>query len=118
MDSDADDDVWSANKFLCRRASLTYTKPLGSRNSFHNRSLQDFSDRIKFNTDDELELQKQKLSILNPVLQTDPTPSASSDSPLDDIDTDNSIQEWKQVMDEYKAEVFARIHVVNFILTY
>ncbi|KAF7657448.1 hypothetical protein LDENG_00026920 [Lucifuga dentata] len=99
IDSDTDDDVWSINKFLNRRASLTYPKTLGSHNSFHNRSLQDFSDRIKINMNDELESQKQNFHIFNPSLQKDLAPSASSDSPLESTDTDDADEEWKQILD-------------------
>ncbi|XP_076007240.1 serine/threonine-protein phosphatase with EF-hands 2 [Genypterus blacodes] len=98
VDSDADKDVWSANKFLSRRASLTYPKALGPRDSFHNRSLQDFSEHIKIN--DELEPQKQTLaSLLNPALQEDMTTDTSLDTPEDLIDNDNVIEEWKQILD-------------------
>ncbi|KAM7391242.1 hypothetical protein PAMP_021942 [Pampus punctatissimus] len=64
IDSDLDND-WSNNKLLQRRASLAFPKPLGSRNSFHNCSLQDFSDRIKVNVEDELVNRQRKASIFN-----------------------------------------------------
>uniref|UniRef100_A0A8C2W7C7 Serine/threonine-protein phosphatase with EF-hands n=1 Tax=Cyclopterus lumpus TaxID=8103 RepID=A0A8C2W7C7_CYCLU len=53
VDSDIDEDIWSPNKMFLRRKSLTFLKTV-PRDSFQNRSLQDFSDRIQVNPADEL----------------------------------------------------------------
>lgn len=91
-----DEDVWSNNRIFQRRISLTYPKPLGARDSFQNSSLQDFSDRIKLT--DELEIRRKKQSIFNPGRsEKETSPSVSSES----LNSDNSNDEWKQVMNEY-----------------
>lgn len=97
IDSDLDEDVWSTNRIFQRRTSLTYPKPLGARDSFQNRSLQDFSDRIKVNVVDELEIHKRKQSVFNLGInrsEKDMSPSVSSDS----VNSDTAKDEWKQVM--------------------
>ncbi|XP_040010740.1 serine/threonine-protein phosphatase with EF-hands 2 isoform X2 [Xiphias gladius] len=91
IDSDMDEDIWSTNR---RRASLTYPKPLGTRESFQNRSLQDFSDRIRVNVEDELEIDKRRQPIFNRS-EKETNPSASSDS----VSSDNIKEEWKQILD-------------------
>ncbi|XP_035514168.1 serine/threonine-protein phosphatase with EF-hands 2, partial [Morone saxatilis] len=96
IDSDFDEDV-STHKVLQRRISLTYPKPLGTRESFQNRSLQDFSNRIKGKAVDEIEIHKRRLAILNVGTNRseEMTQSVSSDS----INSDNSKDEWKQILD-------------------
>uniref|UniRef100_A0AAQ6IF96 Serine/threonine-protein phosphatase with EF-hands n=2 Tax=Anabas testudineus TaxID=64144 RepID=A0AAQ6IF96_ANATE len=99
IDSDVDEDVWSTNRFIQRRASLTYAKPMGTRNSFQNRSLQDFSDRIKMNMEDELESCKRRQSVFNSPIdksEKEMTPTVSSDSV---VSNDNPKDEWKQILD-------------------
>ncbi|XP_022620901.1 serine/threonine-protein phosphatase with EF-hands 2-like [Seriola dumerili] len=97
IDSDIDEDIWSTNRILERRASLTYPKPLGGRDSFQNRSLQDFSDRLKVNgVEDELEIRRRKQSVFNSATsrsEKDITVSVSSDSVNSEKD------EWKQILD-------------------
>ncbi|TKS78434.1 Serine/threonine-protein phosphatase with EF-hands 2 [Collichthys lucidus] len=98
IDSEMDEDILAANKLSQRRISLAYPKPFGERASFQNRSLQDFSDRIKGNAVDELESRMRKQSIYNSGIvssEKNITASASSDS----INSDNSNDEWKQVLD-------------------
>ncbi|XP_051279046.1 serine/threonine-protein phosphatase with EF-hands 2 isoform X3 [Dicentrarchus labrax] len=97
IDSDFDEDVLSTNKLLQRRISLTYPKPLGTRESFQNRSLQDFSNRIKGKAVDEIEIHKRKLAILNMGTNSSEgmTQSVSSES----INSDNAKDEWKQILD-------------------
>ncbi|XP_040898418.1 serine/threonine-protein phosphatase with EF-hands 2 [Toxotes jaculatrix] len=98
IDSDMDDDICSTNKIFQRRASLAYPTPLGTRNSFQNRSLQDFSDRIKMNAEDEMEIRRRKQSVFNLGInksEKDMIPSVSSDS----VNSDNSKEEWKQILD-------------------
>ncbi|XP_070760463.1 serine/threonine-protein phosphatase with EF-hands 2 [Enoplosus armatus] len=93
---DMNEDVWSSNRLFQRRTSLTFPKPLGTRNSFQNRSLQDFSDRIK--AVDELEIYRRKQSVFSIGTSTsekDTTLPASSDS----INSDNANDEWKQILD-------------------
>lgn len=96
IDSDMEEDVWSTNKLFQRRASLTYPKPLGTRYSFQNRSLQDFSDRIKMNMGDDLESRKRRQSVFNSPInkaEKEMTPSVSTDS----VSSDTVKDEWKQV---------------------
>lgn len=95
IDIDMDDDLWSTSKIYQRRASLTYPKPLGPRECFHNRSLQDFSTRIKANMENELEHSKRREVILAAVLHRSQQDilSASTDS----VNSDNAKDEWRQV---------------------
>uniref|UniRef100_A0AAQ5Z4X4 Serine/threonine-protein phosphatase with EF-hands n=1 Tax=Amphiprion ocellaris TaxID=80972 RepID=A0AAQ5Z4X4_AMPOC len=97
MDSDLDEDVWGANRIFQRRASLTFPKPLGARDCFHNRSLQDFSDRIKVNVETELEIRRRRRSAFNAVMKEPETetPTLSFDS----VYSDNAKEEWKQILD-------------------
>uniref|UniRef100_A0A665WZL4 Serine/threonine-protein phosphatase with EF-hands n=1 Tax=Echeneis naucrates TaxID=173247 RepID=A0A665WZL4_ECHNA len=95
---DSDDEIWSNSRFNQRRTSLTYPKPLGERDSFQNRSLQDFSDRLKANVvENELEPQSRRPSIFNSVTtrsEKEITLSVSSDSAYSD-----TMEEWKQILD-------------------
>lgn len=94
-----DEDVWSANRAFQRRGSLTCPKPLGTRNSFQNRSLQDFSDRIKVSMEDELESRRRRQSVFNSAVNKSDeaiTPAVSSDS----VSSDNAKDEWRQVSRE------------------
>lgn len=95
IDSDVDEDVSSNSRIFQRRTSLTYARPLGARTSFQNRSLQDFSDRIRKN---ELELSRRKEFIFH-FSESEKTinPTASSDS----VKSETLKEEWKQVMDEF-----------------
>ncbi|XP_070821178.1 serine/threonine-protein phosphatase with EF-hands 2 [Chaetodon trifascialis] len=96
IDSDLDEDVWCTNRIFQRRTSLTYPKPLGARSSFQNRSLQDFSDRIKVNVMDELEINRRKQSNLeNNRSEKDMTLSVSTDS----ANSETTKDEWKQILD-------------------
>ncbi|XP_029017721.1 serine/threonine-protein phosphatase with EF-hands 2 isoform X2 [Betta splendens] len=98
IDSDMDEDVWSVNRAFQRRGSLTYPKPLGTRNSFQNRSLQDFSERIKVNMEDELESRRRRQSVFNSAAnksEQDLTPAASCDS----VSSDRTKDEWRQILD-------------------
>uniref|UniRef100_UPI0037E77599 serine/threonine-protein phosphatase with EF-hands 2 n=1 Tax=Semicossyphus pulcher TaxID=241346 RepID=UPI0037E77599 len=98
VDSDVDEDIWSSNRLIQRRVSLTYQKPLGARDSFHNRSLQDFSDRIKVSVVDELEICRRKHALFSPGMnrkEKESTPSGSSDS----INSDTTKDEWRQILD-------------------
>uniref|UniRef100_A0A3Q4BQX8 Serine/threonine-protein phosphatase with EF-hands n=1 Tax=Mola mola TaxID=94237 RepID=A0A3Q4BQX8_MOLML len=61
IDSDMDEDIWSNRKTFQRRPSLMFPRPLGDRCSFHNRSLQDFSDRIKLTVAEDLDGGKQTI---------------------------------------------------------
>ncbi|MEQ2206993.1 hypothetical protein XENOCAPTIV_005739 [Xenoophorus captivus] len=78
-----------------RRASLTYPKPIGPRNCFHNRSLQEFSTRIKANMENELENSKRREVILAAALNRSHQDilSVSTDS----VNSDNAKEEWRQV---------------------
>ncbi|XP_014850787.1 PREDICTED: serine/threonine-protein phosphatase with EF-hands 2-like [Poecilia mexicana] len=97
IDIDMDDDLWSTSKIYQRRASLTYPKPLGPRECFHNRSLQDFSTRIKANMENELENSKRREVILAAALNRSQQDilSVSTDS----VSSDNAKDEWRQILD-------------------
>uniref|UniRef100_A0A3Q1G7Q8 Serine/threonine-protein phosphatase n=2 Tax=Acanthochromis polyacanthus TaxID=80966 RepID=A0A3Q1G7Q8_9TELE len=97
IDSDLDEDVWGTNRIFRRRASLTFPKPLGTRDCFHNRSLQDFSDRIKVNVETEMEIRRRRQSAFNTVMKApeNETPALSFDS----VYSDNAKEEWKQILD-------------------
>ncbi|XP_047197039.1 serine/threonine-protein phosphatase with EF-hands 2 isoform X2 [Hippoglossus stenolepis] len=91
---DSDDDVWG--KSFQRRASLIYPKPLGTRDSFHSRSLQDFSDRIKGNSEDDLEVRRRRQSVfINRSTEKETTLTVSTES----VSSDNAKEEWKQILD-------------------
>uniref|UniRef100_A0A667Y9X2 Serine/threonine-protein phosphatase with EF-hands n=1 Tax=Myripristis murdjan TaxID=586833 RepID=A0A667Y9X2_9TELE len=103
VDSEVEDEVWVTNKIQQRRASLTYPKTISTRDTFHNRSLQDFSDRIKVSVDEELVLRKQRAGLINMGYnhsQKHLHPSVSSDSSQESADTsDSAKEEWKQILD-------------------
>lgn len=97
IDSDVDEDFSSNSRIFQRRTSLIYTRPLGTRSSFQNRSLQDFSDRIRFSGESDLELSRRREFIFQfsesaKTLNT----AASSES----VQSENLKEEWKQVSDE------------------
>ncbi|XP_029294933.1 serine/threonine-protein phosphatase with EF-hands 2 isoform X2 [Cottoperca gobio] len=94
IDVDVDEDTVSHNKVFQRRTSLTFPKVL-SRDCFQNRSLRDFSDRIKVNTVDNVELCQRRQSILNPVIHGPENEAAQSAS----CESINSEDEWKQILD-------------------
>lgn len=94
-----DEDIWSQNRLFQRRTSLTFPKPLGTRDSFQNRSLQDFSDRIKLTTGDELESRRRRQSIFCLGGLEKGSPPQSSDS----LNSDSLKDEWKQVTTENPA---------------
>ncbi|XP_054466840.1 serine/threonine-protein phosphatase with EF-hands 2, partial [Anoplopoma fimbria] len=97
IDSDMDEDLWSPNKAFQRRNSLTFLKPI-NRDSFQNRSLQDFSARLKVNTVDEVEVSKRRRSILNPATGRLENETTSSGSP-NSVNSLTVIDEWKQILD-------------------
>lgn len=88
-----DEDVWPNNRIFQRRTSLTFPKSLGTRDSFQNRSLQDFSDRIRLTVGEELERKKQSIFISSRS-ENEAGPSATSES----FSSDSLKDEWKQVM--------------------
>lgn len=93
------------SKIFERRTSLTFARPLGTRTSFQNRSLQDFSERIRLPADNDLELSKRKDYIFH-FSESEKTmnPTASSDS----VKSENLKEEWKQVMDERFTRLLLR----------
>ncbi|XP_024909174.1 serine/threonine-protein phosphatase with EF-hands 2 [Cynoglossus semilaevis] len=94
IDSEADEDSWSSSKFLHRRASLRYSNnTLGSRNSFHNRSLQDFSSRTNVNVKDQLEFPRKRQSAFIAVFKEETPP------PVSTVNSDTVHEEWKQILD-------------------
>ncbi|XP_059192441.1 serine/threonine-protein phosphatase with EF-hands 2 [Centropristis striata] len=97
IDSDIDEDVWSNRGLGQRRTSLAFPKAY-VRNSFPNRSLQDFSERIKVNMTDDLELCRRRQSVFIPVItrtENETDVSASSET----INSVNVEDEWKQILD-------------------
>lgn len=96
IDSDMEEDVWSANKIFQRRTSLMYPKPLGTRESFHNRSLQDFSDRLKQSDVDQMEINRRRQSMFHFRSEKDMSQALSTES----IKSENPADEWKQVINE------------------
>lgn len=89
-----DEDVWSPNKMFLRRKSLTLLKPV-PRDSFQNRSLQDFSDQIQAKTEDEAaELCNRRPSVFNSGVGAPEKEMAASTS----SESISVIDEWKQVM--------------------
>ncbi|KAK5611103.1 hypothetical protein CRENBAI_022014 [Crenichthys baileyi] len=97
IDIDMDDVLWNTSKIYQRRASLTYPKPIGPRECFHNRSLQDFSTRIKANMENELENCKRREVIVAAELDRSQQDilSVSTDS----VNSDNAKEEWRQILD-------------------
>lgn len=81
---DADDD-WANHRLLRRRASLACTKPPVSRDGFLNRSLRDFSDRIKVGAEDE----SKPLGSFGA--------EGEARTSLDSVGSDGAKEEWKQV---------------------
>ncbi|XP_036953240.1 serine/threonine-protein phosphatase with EF-hands 2 isoform X1 [Acanthopagrus latus] len=95
IDSDMEEDLWSANKIYQRRTSLMYPKPLGTRESFHNRSLQDFSDRLKGSVVDQMEINRRRQSMFHFKSEKDMSQAISTES----IKSENPADEWKQILD-------------------
>ncbi|XP_061585569.1 serine/threonine-protein phosphatase with EF-hands 2 [Cololabis saira] len=89
VDADVDDEI--LNKFCQRRASLTFPKVLGSKDCFHNRSLQDFSGRVKVDAEDG---PKKAASDVG-VNKSDKENSGSSES----VGSNNPNEEWRQILD-------------------
>lgn len=97
VDSELDEE-WSVKKFLQRRASMTYPKPLGTRDNFQNRSLQDFSDRIRERVEEELEMCRKRAFTLSADSQSQEDDSLTSIS-IESVNSDNAKEEWKQILD-------------------
>ncbi|XP_057688464.1 serine/threonine-protein phosphatase with EF-hands 2 isoform X2 [Corythoichthys intestinalis] len=95
IDSEMDED-WGNHRLFQRRASLTCPKPLGSRDSFLNRSLQDFSDRVKVNVEDDLKRCQQRAALVR--LGSLNAEKGAQES-FDSVASDNAKEEWKQILD-------------------
>lgn len=102
IDSDVDEDILSQNRISQRRPSLTFPKPLGTRDSFHNRSLQDFSNRIKLSVEDELESHRRRQSVFNWSSLEKNVQARSPPQSSDSLNSDTVNDEWKQVMSEQR----------------
>ncbi|MFT7796926.1 serine/threonine-protein phosphatase with EF-hands 2-like [Arapaima gigas] len=98
IDSDTEDDCWISRvrTSFQRRPSLTYVKPLGSRNEFQRRSLQDFSRHIIRPIEDKLEDQRQQAEFSLPSQNCLQCPSMDS-VPFQPGDVNH--EEWKQIVD-------------------
>ncbi|XP_061751531.1 serine/threonine-protein phosphatase with EF-hands 2 [Nerophis ophidion] len=94
IDSNAED--WGHHGLFQRRASFTCPKNLGSRGNFLNRSLQDFSDRIKVGKEDELQVCQQGAELFQ--AGVDPV-EKGGDSSFDPVVSDSAKEEWKQILD-------------------
>lgn len=95
IDSDIEEDVSSNSKIFERRISLTYARPLGTRTSFQNRSLQDFSDRIRLPAESELELSRRREYMFH-FSESEKTMNTTASS--DSVKSENLKEEWKQVI--------------------
>ncbi|XP_034081179.1 serine/threonine-protein phosphatase with EF-hands 2 isoform X2 [Gymnodraco acuticeps] len=84
---DSDEEAGSTNKVFQRRPSLTFPRTL-TKDCFQNRSLQDFSDRLRANTVEEVEIHKRLPGPLGP--ENDTSQSCESISSED---------EWRQILD-------------------
>ncbi|XP_041957321.1 serine/threonine-protein phosphatase with EF-hands 2 [Alosa sapidissima] len=104
MDSEFDNDSISnmsmQNK---RRASVTYSKTFGPRDSFQRRSLQDFSGIVNRTVEEEQEVRRRQGAFLQTgysCSHRDLKPSFPSESDSDSTDApDVSNEEWKQILD-------------------
>lgn len=105
MDSDCEDSVSSVCFQNRRRASMTYSKPFGTRDSFQRRSLQDFSGVVNRTLEEEQEVRRRQAAFLLPgysLSHRDLHPSLSSESDSDSTNTpDVHNEEWKQVCIPY-----------------
>uniref|UniRef100_I3KJN7 Serine/threonine-protein phosphatase with EF-hands n=2 Tax=Oreochromis niloticus TaxID=8128 RepID=I3KJN7_ORENI len=97
IDSDTDVDTAAISRVFQRRASFTYPKPLGTRDCFQNRSLQDFSDRIRVNMENQLELSRREEPTLN--AQINKPEQESLFLSTDSVSSDTTVDEWKQILD-------------------
>lgn len=98
-----DEDLWSQNRIFQRRPSLTFPKPLGTRDSFHNRSLQDFSNRIKLSAEDELESHRRRQSAFNWSGVENSLQARSPPQSSDSLSSDTVNDEWKQVTSQQRC---------------
>ncbi|XP_037114251.1 serine/threonine-protein phosphatase with EF-hands 2 isoform X2 [Syngnathus acus] len=95
IDSDMDDE-WANHRLFQRRASFTCPKPMVSRDGFLNRSLQDFSDRIKVNVEGELKHGQQRAPL---VRLGSFGAEKQADASFDSVTSDTAKEEWKQILD-------------------
>lgn len=95
MDMDIGDEGWGTSRVFKRRASLAYSKSLGTRNCFQNRSLQDFSGRLRMNMDNELEIPSRKQSVF--LSDEGGSEKEALNVSTDSVRSDNSNEEWRQV---------------------
>ncbi|KAM4577080.1 serine/threonine-protein phosphatase with EF-hands 2 [Odontesthes bonariensis] len=84
IDKDIEDDLLNSSRLSNRRASLTYPTAIGTRDSFQNRSLQNFSSHLKVKAESEQVGGKSEKEVS----------SASSDSLSTDVK-----EEWRQILD-------------------
>uniref|UniRef100_A0A3B3IJN4 Serine/threonine-protein phosphatase n=1 Tax=Oryzias latipes TaxID=8090 RepID=A0A3B3IJN4_ORYLA len=97
MDMDIGDEGWGTSRVFKRRASLAYSKSLGTRNCFQNRSLQDFSGRLRMNMDNELEIPSRKQSVF--LSDEGGSEKEALNVSTDSVRSDNSNEEWRQILD-------------------
>ncbi|KAM8885392.1 serine/threonine-protein phosphatase with EF-hands 2 [Spinachia spinachia] len=95
IDSDMDLDTSCRHRSFLRQNSLAFLKPI-NRDSFQNRSLQDFSDRLRGSAAEEVSARRRSIleTDVNP-LENQGAAAASSDS----INSLTVVDEWKQILD-------------------
>lgn len=101
IDSDTDVDTAAISRVFQRRASFTYPKPLGTRDCFQNRSLQDFSDRIRVNMENQLELSRREEPTLN--AQINKPEQETLFLSTESVSSDTTVDEWKQASMEQRC---------------
>ncbi|XP_013879668.1 serine/threonine-protein phosphatase with EF-hands 2 [Austrofundulus limnaeus] len=99
IDTDLEEDVWSTSRIYQRRNSLSFPKPLGPRDCFHNRSLQDFSGRIKVKMEDELESRRRRESLFQTAVNRSEKDLLSPSTSTDSTSSDNAKEEWRLILD-------------------
>ncbi|XP_017267592.1 serine/threonine-protein phosphatase with EF-hands 2 [Kryptolebias marmoratus] len=99
VDTDTEDYVWNNSRIYQRRASFSCPKPLGPRDCFQNRSLQDFSGRIKVKMEDELERSRRRESLFQTAVNRSEKDLLSTSTSTDSISSDNAKEEWRLILD-------------------
>ncbi|KAK3514668.1 hypothetical protein QTP70_021574 [Hemibagrus guttatus] len=103
MDSEMDESLNSKHSILSRRrASLTYYRPLPSRETFQCRSLQDFSTTVARTMEEELRIQQRQISFAqsgSSLSYKYCNISTSSESARESVNTPDIKNEWKEILD-------------------
>ncbi|KAF5906629.1 serine/threonine-protein phosphatase with EF-hands 2-like, partial [Clarias magur] len=101
--SEMDDESMNPKHSIVRRqASLTYFRPLPSRENFQCRSLQDFSTTVARTMEEKLKIQHRQTRLTQPGSSLSSrhfNESTSSESATEPISIPGSINEWKEILD-------------------